>query len=78
MSKIKSLQVNLPMHNEFYIVGRGRECSHIEHFEGIITEIKDVGVEFENSIHCFYEIYLGGKLFKRIENTPVTLEYEVN
>ena len=81
MTKIKALHVNLPMHNEFYVVGEmifpNSTSVSTENKDRVVTEIKDAGIEYEDSYHAFYEIYADKKLFKRIEYTPVSVEYEI-
>lgn len=66
MAEISSITINLPMATEEYRVGQAD-----------ITEIKDQSMEFENSTEWMYEIYVGGKLYKSIINTPVTITYEL-
>jgi hypothetical protein len=41
-----------------------------------VTEIKDVSVEFDSSLHTIYNVYRGDSLFIRIENCPVVVEFE--
>lgn len=83
MSKIKSLQVNLPMHSERYVVGEAIFLNVVtatkEQEHRLVSEIKDMSVEYvDAALHLIYEIFVDGQLFRRIENTPVTVEYEVN
>lgn len=42
-----------------------------------ITEIKDMGAEFEDSIHVAYDIFANGKLYKTLVNMPVQVTYEI-
>lgn len=82
MSKIKSLQMNLPMHSECYVVGEkvfpnstlvGEEIK-----DKTVTAIHDMTVDVYEIAHVTkYEIYVDNKLFLRIENTPVSIEYEI-
>lgn len=80
MNKIVKLQVNLPMHTELYIVGevpcvitqKGKRRDDL-----VITEIVESTIECPTSIHKFYNVYANGQLYRRIEYSPVTVEYEV-
>lgn len=41
-----------------------------------ITKILDDTIEYPDSIHPAYEVYVGDKVITRIENCPVVVEYE--
>ena len=43
----------------------------------LISEIRDMSMEFEDSIHVAYDIFANGKLYKSIINLPVQVEYEI-
>ncbi|MFD1350180.1 hypothetical protein [Oceanobacillus caeni] len=43
----------------------------------IITEIKDMTSEFDDSINVSYDIYANGKLYKTLVNMPVQVTYEI-
>lgn len=77
--EIVNLQVNLPMHTEFYEVGKV-PCAITQRTEYrddlVITQIKNTTMEFEDSLHTSYEIYANGQLYRCIEYTPVTVEYK--
>ncbi|ETT84194.1 hypothetical protein MKZ08_08370 [Viridibacillus sp. FSL R5-0477] len=79
MIKINSLQVNLTMHTESYVVGEV-PCyitQRVNYKDDLmVSEIKDCSMEYEDSIHPFYEIYANGQLYRRIEYSPVTIGYE--
>ena len=53
----------------------GRETSYKS--GKFITEIRDMSMEFEDSIHVAYDIFANGKLYKSIINLPVQVEYEI-
>lgn len=44
---------------------------------GGVTKILDISIEYPDSIHPAYEVYVGDKVITRIENCPVVVEYEV-
>lgn len=73
-NKIIELTINLPMATETYEVGRSYHSSNADE---ICTEIKDASIEWETHIDFIYDIYVNGKLYKSIVNTPVTLTYSL-
>ncbi|MFJ8064875.1 hypothetical protein ACIQYS_09600 [Psychrobacillus sp. NPDC096426] len=73
--KIIGLGINLPMATEHFQVGDKTLTQH-----GIwktVTEIKDQSVEYENSTEWMYDIYVEGKLYKSVINSPVTITYSL-
>lgn len=75
MPKIQKINLNLPMHTEEYEIGRN-VCDEHGMWK-TVTEIKDQSSEYENSTEWMYDIYVEGKLFKSIINSPVTITYSL-
>lgn len=79
MSKITRIDINLPMHGEWYEVGGGIASS--PHGNGaddkrIITEIlEDSITSDENHVYSLIKIYTDQGLAKEIINTPMTITY---
>jgi hypothetical protein len=59
---IKSLQVGVG--GSYFEVGKSS-----------ITAIKNMGLEFEDSVHVQYDVYKNEKLHATIENLPVEVFY---
>ena len=74
MQKIKGINLNLPMHTEVYNIG---DTDFIDGEFREITDIKDSGIKTKNGLDLFLEVYVEGKLFKRIINTPLTITYSL-
>lgn len=82
MSKIKAIHINLPMHNECYVVGEALFPNSTLVGEEIknktVTAIYNMTVDVYEVAHIpKYEIFVDNKLFLRIENTPVSVHYEL-
>lgn len=73
-NKIIALALNLPMATEEYHVGDSiRVNGEIKR----LTEIKDMSIEAESRTETMYDIYLEGKLYKSIVNSPVSITYSL-
>lgn len=75
MTKIKSLKVNLPGVDELYVVGK-RTTNYSGEFVGVITHIEDHSADTQYSYINIYDIFVEGELYKSIQNTAVTVEYD--
>ena len=57
------------------VVLYGSGCETYQVGSDRINCIKDLSVEFESELHNIYEVYKCGKLFCRIVNCPVVVEF---
>lgn len=66
------------MHSEDYQVNEAPPIIGLNDLSSrklVVTEIKDVSIEYEDALHPAYEIYVNGQLYRRLENVPVSIEY---
>lgn len=71
MSKVEAICLNLPMHEESYVVGGRVEPSD----KRIITEIRDNSIDAEQNFVHIMEIKVGNQVVKEFINTPMKIEY---
>lgn len=75
MKKIKSVELNLPMNNEWYAVGSKVNDKDLPEELLRVTEIKENSIDAESRFESIYQIYVEEQLYKTIENSPVTVTY---
>ena len=75
MKKIKSIELNLPMDNEWYAVGSKVNDKDLPEELQRVTEIKENSIDAESRFESIYQIYVEEQLYKTIENSPVTVTY---
>ncbi len=81
MNKITRIDINLPMHGEWYVVGK--ELANSPHGNSsddkrIITRIVDASLEYSDSFTHIIQIYVGDDgmtLAKEFINTPMSITY---
>ena len=75
MRKIKAIEINLPMKEDWYAVGNAVSDTSIPKGKNIVTEIRDATVDGEDVFVSIYHVYVSGQLYKAIESSPVSVTY---
>ena len=75
MNKIKAIEINLPMKEDWYAVGCAVNDTSIPKEKNIVTEIRDMSIDPENNYISIFGIYVSGRLYKTIESSPVSVTY---
>lgn len=74
MSRIIKIESARHMDGESWEVGK-----EIEFGSGkVVTELKDMGAEFQESIYVQFDIFVNNRLYKTLINMPVKVEYSLD
>lgn len=74
MPRIIKIESARHMDGESWEVGKEIECGSGK----VVTEIKDMGAEFQESIYVQFDIFVNNRLYKTLINMPVKLEYSLD
>lgn len=74
MSKIKSIQINLPMVSEVYSVGETFEYKN----DQIVTEIRESSIETEQNFIHIMQVLVGEEIVREFIGTPMRIDYSTD